>query len=665
MHLLGVLATVLCLHPSAPAHAASDGAAAEERPLLADPIHGPLRAAWEEVRADLSREAWAEAAGRQQRLVSLRHDLGLPDLPAMSGVLLHAADRAADGGAVDASESLAEAAAALSPDLAAPRFEQASYVFERTPFGVASQIREVRAGFERLDEDLPAAMTAVANAVTGAIWVLVTVLILFAVAMLLRYARFASNDLRRLLPRGVTGFQAAVLLLVLLLAPLFVGLGLLLTVGVWLVVTSLYHRPTERLATLALLLAVGALPLATSTVVRSLSWPSTPEAVVHRCNAGLCTARDQDEVRRWANVNVLPYETHFTMGLVLGRLAGVGADTLEDAANYASVAHDTEVTPEALVLLGNLSYLQALEACRDREEGIPGATARAEEKVREALELWQRAVKRQPTLLPALYNAHVALIQLGEDAEGGRMLDRAMTVDTGAVVSWNNKVAQERNLVRCRSTDGGNRHVMYAGLPPERLAGITMSRDVPRDALVVPFGGLLTGRTGTPGTGVVGLVGAGLVLLLWLLRRLLRPARACVKCAGVADPRTRLEIAEGAICERCLLIDVRRAFIDAKEQWFREKEREVDLRRRARRARWITWFVPGFGHLLRGAPLRGLTYLALVLGCVLGALTPHEVAHDPVSPLGITGGRLFVFGVVAGITWLVAVIDAHAGGTQP
>ena len=68
-------------------------------PILAPEAYAPLRSAWREVHADLERKAWAEAAGQVERLVSIRTELGLPNLYELSSALLYGARDATASGA--------------------------------------------------------------------------------------------------------------------------------------------------------------------------------------------------------------------------------------------------------------------------------------------------------------------------------------------------------------------------------------------------------------------------------------------------------------------------------------------------------------------------------------------------------------------------------------
>ena len=665
--LAGTLVVLLgagCWGPAARADdAPTHRAAIEDGPLLDAPDYAPLRAAWHEVQADLARRAWTETVGRLQHLVNIRADLGLPNVFQLSSVLLHGARAAQADGSSDAAASMAAAALALSPDMAAPHFERARHTFEATPIQLSAQIRDIRGGIERLAVDLPAAMAATGNLVTALTYAVVLALILFALAIIVRYRELAANDLRRLLPAGVNTLQANLFLGTLLVAPFLAGFGILSTCTLWIAIAALYMRPAERVVALLLLAGLFAAPTATLYTVRALGYSGSEQATLYRCNQSLCSTHDRELLRQWTGTNAMSYESGFTVGLVLKRAAAATDGDYVEATQYLARAREQRETPEVLVELGNIAYLEALSSCPAMAQKIPGALGRWEQHTRKALTLWDSALGKDPSSLPALYNSSVVLRQSGDHEAAGPRLEKAMALDTTRVMDWNKKVAKEQNLTRCRMMTQGNRHLMDAPLPTVDLRAMSLAADVPNDDIVLPFGGFLTGRLGIAAVGGLGAAAAALVLLLAFLGGVLRHSKPCIKCGSVADPETRLDVERGAVCEACLLADVRRALVDAKEQWFREKQREAGAVARARRSRLVTWVLPGFGHILRGHPIRGIAVLTTIASCFVLGLGLHAVVQDPWDPPGIGGGRLAIFGTVAAITYLLALVDTHTGGT--
>ncbi|MGB0589832.1 MAG: DUF6677 family protein [Myxococcota bacterium] len=638
--------------------------------ILAEPGYTSLQTAWREVQADLARQAWVEATGRLSYLVDLRRDLGLPNLSEFSSVLMRAAEDASASGAHDAASALAEAAAVLSPDLVSAHLAVTQHRFDSAPLGLTSTIRSLGNAIEKLDLDLSGYVTFVGNAAT--LWVDLVVLLslMLALALYARYSRYAASDIRRLLPPGVTQIQAGVLLFIALLAPFLVGLGLLVTVVVWVVVFASYLRPTERISALLVVLAIASTPAMTRKTVQAMTYSAHPASVLHRCNSGVCGSDDRRLLTQWIADGVYPHQSHYVMALTLLRQAGTKGDkdSYELAQRYAQTAHDLHPTAETFTLLGNLAYMRGTRHCAGLREGAAGVNDRIARAQRDAIEFWKQAIAKTrrgaPPNLPALYNSSVALTQLGEHTDADPLLERAMKADHEHVLTWTKAISRDgANLVSCKLGLFANRQVMLPRLPTAGLRYSVMNEPVPADGLLVPFSGLVTGRMGLAFIGLVGLAGAALMLLLWMLAKALRPTLPCTECDAPAMPATRLETQDGPVCGRCVEGDVRRAFVDAKKQWVREQQLQLNVARRAQRARLLTWVLPGFGHLLRGRALRGLIFLALTFGCLFAGLDLHSMVDDPYAPLQTSTARTIAFALPGGLAYLLAIIDAHAGGT--
>ena len=668
-----VALALLALTPLALAQAPAEEADEAEAGLVAqgvvisDPAYSSLQTAWKEVQADLERHAWVEATGRLSYLVDLRTDLGLPNLSEFSSVLMRAAEEASAHDANDAATALAETAAVLSPDLVSARLALARHRFDSAPLGVADIIRPLNNALERVPKDLAATITLMGNG--AALWVVLTLImsVLIAVALCARYSSYAASDIRRLLPPGVTLAQSRVLLFILLFTPLLTGLGVLVSALFWMVLFGSYLRLTERIVVLMTVLAIAATPTQTTRSVQAMTYAAHPASVLHRCSSGLCSDDDRTLLKRWVADNVYSHESHFVLALTLLRQAGTKGDatSFDQAQRYAQTAHDLRATRETLTLLGNLAYMRGTRQCAGLREGAAGTNARIAKAQNEALDYWKQALSKSSTYVPALYNSSVVLTQLGQHTDADPLLERAMHVDYEHVLSWTKGVSRDgANLVTCKLGLFVNRQVMMPQLRSEGLAYAVRHEPVPTDGLLVPFSGLATGRLGVSFLGVAGLGAAALLLLLWMLSRALRPTQACIECSAPAVPATRLETQDGPVCARCVEDDVRRAFVDAKKQWVREQEMELMTKRRAQRARLVTWLLPGFGHLMRAKALRGFGFLLVALGCLFVGLDLHSLVDDPYAPLEASQARAIAFGIPGGLAYLLAIIDAHAGGTN-
>jgi tetratricopeptide (TPR) repeat protein len=410
---------------------------------------------------------------------------------------------------------------------------------------------------------------------------------------------------------------------------------------------------------MVLLALIGGLPLANGQLIAAMSYAGSPQAVLYRCNHSMCSREDRNALRRWLDDEALRPAAAFTLALVSKRREGSGRGAFSEAKRMARTAYAHGETPQTDVLLGNLSYGEALEHCPGVRDEDTTSVVRFEKRLEAALEHWRLALEAAPTEVAALYNSSVVLRQLGNDDEADRLLEQATSVSPEEVTRYGRDVAKDNNRVRCQRAAIVNRHLMDPTLPTAGMRADVMAANVPRDGLVLTFAGLFTGRLGVRAVGMIGYAAAGLTLLLWLLGSLMSLSRSCTKCHDIADPSNRLDLGTRAVCGDCLLADVNRGIGDAKEQWARDQKIHAETLRRGRTPRILTWFLPGFGHLLRGAPVRGLLILALVFGCLLVGSGLNAVVHDPRQPLGVGSGRLFLFGAIAAVTYLLALIDAH------
>lgn len=614
---------------------------------------------WAEVRGDIVARRWEEAAGGTLHLVTIRQELGLPNAYELSAALLQAAHSARSDGASAASTKLAAAAAALSPDMAAARFEEASLLFSAAPFGVGDQLKAIRQAVDSLPSDLGATFALMGNTASALLHIVVLVALLFGLAMLLRYRRPMAHDIRRLLPDGVTAVQGMLLLATLSVAPFMLGLGLLTAAILWILASALYQKTGERVLSVTVLAMVAATPFLTAYTVQAVRYAGSPQAVLERCNNSLCGARDRDRLGEMSKTTEALFAANYTLALQHKRAQASDKGDYTDARRYLDQALRAEERVEAMVLLGNVQYLEALADCPAVLAGDVAARERFESRLVKASGSFKKATELDGDSLAAHYNAMVVYRQLGNNEQAEQHDSRARSLGRAEVERFTR--GRDGNPTRCQMGRQGNRHLMDARLSHQSLRAAVVAQASAPDTLLLPMAGALTGRTGPVSVGIAGGIAACLVLLLAFAGSLLRTTRHCALCHGVADPETRVNAARGrSVCVECVQADVHRGISDAKETWTRDQAIQSAAFQRSRTQRWVTWVAPGFGQLLRGAPVRGLAFLAIVYGCAILAFGLHQIIADPRQPPTLGGGRLLFFGGVALVAYILALFDAHA-----
>ena len=405
----------LCLTPC---QTLANTSFAEGRPIFSGADYAPLRSAWSEVQSALSREDWAEAQARLAQLRKVKLDIGLPNLFAVSSVLIRAAERASQTGDDDAALTFTDTARSISPDMALPFFEQATRTIESDVFELPEALKHMRLGYEVLGEDPVATSIFVANMASGLVHLSILLLLLVLGILAARYGGCLVTDVRRMLRGSVDQLQAGVLVLALVLTPMAAGLGLVATAALALLIFALYASRAERIVVVVLLLVTGSLGDVSGLIDRMTSFSSSPEHTIYKCNAGACSHKERSELQMLRTKSDYRYAASYTRALLGLRTNRLSHERLNTARKELEAAWSTEETWQVRVLHGNVAYAQALMYCEGILQGDEKQVERYEQGIEEAKNYWEIAPRKKPDSVEARYNLHVAAQLLG-DPEGG------------------------------------------------------------------------------------------------------------------------------------------------------------------------------------------------------------------------------------------------------
>ena len=576
-------------------------------------------------------DAWSEAAKRLTdgdvpnalvflaKAAQLRRDLGVPNFFGMSDIVLAQGQRAADAGRSAEASALVEVADALAPDSPRPPVARARIALTGGDMSLGRAIVDLTAGLARHARDLQSLIVLRGRIGAACMLAVYVTLVLFTLVMVSRHGTRLLHAVSHLLPPPVRGapfgMVAAVFLVV---GPLSVGTGLVLLSFLWLILLWLYLTTTERVVAAALGGLVALTPALNREYAVALAYPGSVEQALYECTRGRCPPAHEARIEEHVDSGRFGADEKLTLGLIRKREGALGRGkiyALHDAVRYMKAA--LERAPQsyrAHVGLASVLVIRGAQECADK--GRPGAPP----ELTEADALLAEAQRLQPNGVEAHYDRSVVLALLGKAEAAGAAHAEAERTDPARVTAWDASAGTEALVAGCPKTFAGNRRLMDALPPPAELRQRIAAQVDGSGAILVPFGQLLAGIVDARFMPLVGLACAGLLLLGIPIVRTLRPAFRCAECGRVACPRCRRELRHLDLCERCLFVRIKGAFVDSRDQWLSTRGREQSRTSRRKVARIAGLLVPGLGLLLRGRALAGATYLGLSLGLVSLAL---------------------------------------------
>lgn len=589
------------------------------------------------------------------RVVEERRRLGAANFFAMSNALLREARRVWADGRREDGLALVELAGEVAP--ANPRVPLVSLElrFERSgpQWSMAGDLfRALKAHTRHLGVQVMLTGRWSAATMCALYWIV----FLFGVAMLMRHGRRLSHDGGHLLPKSIRGGPLALLGLAgLVVAPLSVGVGLVLMSLAWCVVLWPYLSGRERIVGILFALSVAATPLLNGTYGRALEYPGSEGEALYECFYGRCSIPAVQRLTIAASEDGFTAREGMALGLPLKRYAAADGKhllPLYDAARQlrGALASD-EGSYGAAVGLANALVVSAWRQCR--ETGMPV-------RYLEADELYQRAQGLSDDPIEAEYNRSILLSWAGRPEDSRELLQQARSRDNRRISpTW----LQYQALGEKPCPDGFNANIHLLDVVPpmdELLPGTRDRIAAGSGPILLPMRYLMAGIVDGSFMVIVGLTCALILLVGAVIVRKMRPAFHCVECQTVACGRCRRELRDLHICEDCLFRRIKGGFMSSRDKWLLDRGVELSRDRRRTVGRWLTFVAPGFGHLLMGRTFRGAIFLSLILVGACYAWLGEWLLPDP-ALAGATGAmtRALAIGQV-GIVYVVAVLDALA-----
>ncbi len=489
----------------------------------------------------------------------------------------------------------------------------------------AEAIPLVARGFTRMLGDYRARLLSRADLLIVASLAIVLTTILLAIALFIRYGRAMAHDFRERLSSRFTGGSVTVLAFALLFLPIFLWLGPMWVLFYWLAIFFPYAGAGERIAIVVLLLLVALLPVAAEYNTSRIAGVESP--VVMSALSSRDQAYQPEALRRLQElVAVVP--DHPVLQLLAGNMQSFEGNEEQAQQHYNRAIELRRTYAGAHVNLGNLLFMN--------------------NEFQAAMTAYEKAQRADPDLAIAYYNHSVASGETYKFDQQTQMLEKARKADP-AFVERVTRVPPPQKIV------------MYS--PSIAEAWSVTSEMSQRPAARALFGNYASFdfvRSSVNPMTIGALVSLLLALLLWMRRRRVGLANACIKCGRTFCPRCKSARESTTYCTQCIHIYLKRdgVSIDTK----RKKLEEVTSHQTGmiRRNKVFATFLPGSAQMMEGRIVAGvlgafvfgvLVAIAVLVGRLAPAIGPAaDVAQLMVRIVSIA---------LAVIVWFVLALPVY------
>ena len=432
-------------------------------------------------------------------------------------------------------------------------------------------------------------------------WLVLTVAWVLALCgglLTVSHVRKLVHDARELGRVVFKRANAVVFAVVVLLIPLFAGLGPLWLASYLFVLTWAYMRLSHRVAAVAICVLL-ALVVPTLEVWQSAALRAP--RLVHRVSVALERRQlDFSTLREFADLEA-ELENISSYHLVLGELLRLHGEPDGAQRQFQKASLADGGTSTALVFLGNLSL----------EEG----------DYARALEHFSAAVQENPNSAIAYYNLSTAydLNRRFQDGDEARRQARALAG------------RRPREL----GISGTDERVRYPRLGAEDVAGMVAA--IPETTRIKaglgPIGLRWERLATNPFTVLFVTVAVFGVVLLPLRSRWMWVASTCSRCGRVFCPRCKTATESSIYCSQCISVFLKRDVVSIEQQSAKLEQVRRWEAASATARRLSAVLVPGAGSILAGKLWRGVAIALAAWLMLTGALAWAPRFLPSIEPL--------------------------------
>jgi len=565
-----------------------------------------LEREWLTASSGLEKGEFGTARFHLDKVAAMRTELGIANLNEMSLIVAQHARIASNlGDSAEAGELMA-LARRLAPSAHFASMESVAITAETDMWNWAGMFRDSVRGSKALWNNINGRLLIEGRMWAAGILSVFWAIIFFGLILLIRHGPRLAHDLSHFFPKAIRGAPFLILgAVALVVAPLTVGVGLVLISLTWLVCLWAYLNWSERLVAGLLTGALFFTPYANRHIEAAMSLPGSIQQTIFECSHSLCVGDQSRHLNSAAVGEQWTADHRVTLGLLRKRRAfgkTPKALILHDAVRHFRAATlADEYSYDAKVNLANALYVQANQRCRKGLENQKAQWNKIEILYRDATRL-----KKQP--IEALYNLSVLSTQMDDIVGASRLLDAALAIDPERV-NLKREIAGGSVARGCPLQFEGNKRLMDALPSVSRLKDSLVSGTSAVGPVLVPYSTLLSGIVDVDFLRWSGLVVSILLLVGGLAAKLLRPAHRCRECRRLACAYCRSELRTLDLCETCLFVRVQGGFVDARTKWLREQKLHGQKGRFSALGRAMSLIVPGLGQWIRGNSIMGLVFL--------------------------------------------------------
>ncbi len=607
--------------PAAPPAVASEGPV----PRAIEPVrasHDDLLRAWREQRKALSEQDLPRAQMLQQRLLSLKAELGIENLEDLAAAEVRASARALEARAPGDAVARAEMAVALAPALASAHVALAEARLAREPGRILGVLKDLVIGLSAAAREPPMLRTLLGDALAAALVAVFGASALVIALLLLRRLRLALHDFSHLpVLRHATAWQGGFLGLAVLALPVALRLGPAAILATLALAAAPYLAISERAVATLALVAVALLPWGTQRAVQLASWTGSAAEDVYVLEQGADDGRVAARLEARAASGELPPPVLLALGRHYKRRG-----ELQTALRWYQAAGPTRA--DALVNIGNVQFLT-------------GDLAAAKAAYLSAID--RAGASADVTALAA---AHYDLSKVFLRQSG---LEQAQEARRKAAL-------EDPALVERYGSDEDFRANRWLIDVPVRAAEVSRlaSDEAPRavgEAVLATLAGPFP-RWSWPW----GLLGVALALWpIGLARRRLAPSAPCERCGRPACHRCGT--VTGQLCGQCVNVFLKKGVVDARDRARKEAQVRWHARRRRLVARALAVVGGGAGHVWHGEAARGALVLLGLAFLVALAVSWRGLLPAAHPSAWLARSRVAVAVSLALLVWVLAARD--------